>query len=190
MVPAEQAGGIARKVRRAGLFFSLCLLAAGTFAPGQKSQQDPLTPAQVEEIREAGIDPNTRILLYAKYVNQHMDAIKDLVKEGLSRSRSVKMDNELQRITALSDELSSNLDQYGSRKADIRKALKKVTDDLPKWTQAIQGLPANSTFDLSRKDALESLQDMRDDATQMLTEQRAYFKEHKDQRGQERAEPD
>ncbi len=190
MAATEQAVGFAGKMRRAGLVIAVSLLATGSLLSGQKSQHETLTPAQVEEIREAGIDPNTRILLYAKYVNQHMDAIKELVKEGLSRSRSVKMDDELQTVTALADELDSNLDQYGSRKADIRKALKKVTDDLPKWSQAIQGLPANTTFDLSRKDALESVQDLRDDATQMLTEQRAYFKEHKDQRGQERAEPD
>ncbi len=190
MAPAADAGGIVGKMRRAGLFFVVSLLATGALVPAQKSRHDPLTPAQVEEIREAGIDPNTRILLYAKFLNQHMDAIKELVKEGLSRSRSVKMDDELQTLTALTDELGSNMDQYGSRKADIRKALKKVTDDLPKWTQVIQGLPSNATFDLSRKDALESVQDLRGDATQMLTEQKAYFKEHKDQRGQERVEPD
>jgi hypothetical protein len=167
----------------------VCLLLASQTLVAQKNQRQTLTPAQVEEIREAGIDPDARIGLYVKYLNEHVDTIRDLSKAGLSSSRVRKIDDELQTVAALTDELGSNLDQYSSRKADIRKALKKVNEDLPKWQAAVTALPANSVFEVSRADALESCQDLTKDAAAMLTEQTQYFKEHKDQRGQERAEP-
>ena len=167
----------------------VCLLLASQALVAQKNQRQTLTPAQVEEIREAGIDPDGRIGLYVKYLNEHVDTIRDLSKAGLSPSRVRKIDDELQTVAALTDELGSNLDQYSSRKADIRKALKKVNEDLPKWQAAVKALPANSVIEVSRADALESCQDLTKDAAEMLAEQTEYFKEHKDQRGQERAEP-
>jgi DNA gyrase/topoisomerase IV subunit A len=157
--------------------------------PAQKSARATLTPEQVEEIREAGIAPDARISLYVKYLNEHVDAIRNLAKEGLAPSRVHRIDDELQTVAALTDELGSNLDQYSERKADIRKALKKVNEDLPKWQTTVKALPANPVFEVSRADALESCQDLTKDAADMLAEQTEYFKEHKDQRGQERAEP-
>ena len=174
--------------RSTGLLI-VCLLLASQELVAQKSKRQVLTPTQVEEIREAGIDPNARIGFYVKYLNEHIDTIRDLSKAGLSSSRVRKIDDELQTVAGLTDELGSNLDQYSSRKADIRKALKKVNEDLAKWQAAVQALPANSVFEVSRADALESCQDLTQDAAQMLSEQTEYFKEHKDQRGQERAEP-
>lgn len=164
------------------IFLSAPLLA-------QRNARQTLTPAQVEAIREAGINPNERIGLYVKYLNEHVDTIRQLAKEGLAPSRARKVDDELQTVAALTDELGSNLDQFGSRKADIRKALKKLNEDLPKWQEALQALPKNPAFSVSRDDALESCQDLTKDAAEMLADQKTYFKEHKDQRGQERAEP-
>ncbi len=169
--------------------FGVALICSAAALPAQKSARATLTPQQVEEIREAGIYPDARIDLYVKYLNEHVDTIRTLAKAGLAPSRVRKIDDELQTVAALTDELGSNLDQYSERKADIRKALKKVNEDLPKWQAAVKGLPANSTFEVSRADALESCQDLTKDAADMLAEQTEYFKEHKDQRGQERAEP-
>ncbi|MGA8041267.1 MAG: hypothetical protein WCA37_00550 [Terracidiphilus sp.] len=181
--------GIPLTLHGLGLSVALGLSLAAQSASAQQGRHDPLTPQQVDQIREAGIDPNNRILLYTKFVNEHVDTVRDLLKEGLSTSRAQKMDDELQMVTALADELGSNLDQYGARKADLRRALKKLNEDAPKWMDAIRALPAHPAFDLSRKEALESGQDLRDEAAEMLTEQTAYFKEHKEEKGQERAEP-
>lgn len=165
-----------------------CLLLS-VQANAQKDHPDPLTPAQIEEIREAGIDPDGRILLYAKYVGEHLTEINRLVKRARSAARSSRLDGELQNVTELTDELGANLDQYGSRKADIRKALKKVNEEAPRWLTTLRGLPSDPDYELSRKEAIESDNDLAKQAAQLLGEQTEYFKEHKDQRGQERAEP-
>ncbi|HTX76288.1 MAG TPA: hypothetical protein VMD29_08795 [Terracidiphilus sp.] len=148
-----------------------------------------LTDSQIEAIREAGIYPNDRIDLYTKYVDDRAQAIKGLSNRASSAARARKLDNDLQDITALMDELGDNLDQYGDRKADIRSALKKLNEEAPQWVRILNALAGEPTFDESRKEAIESCEDLADDAKRLETEQIDYFNQHKDQRGQQRAEP-
>ena len=84
----------------------------------QQEKREPLTGPQIEQIREAGIDPPER------------------VKLGILR--------------------------------------------------ALAGEPG---FDLARKEAIESGEDLADQAKRLLQEQTDYFNLHKDEAGQDRAEP-
>jgi hypothetical protein len=158
-------------------------------AAAQKDHRQPLTEAQVDQIREAGIIPDERIKLYVKFVGEHVDTIKGLTPRIHSAARSKRMDAELQDLTALMDELGSNLDQYGERKADLRKSLKALDESSKQWLDVLKAIPSEPVFDLSRKEAIDSGKDMADQAAQMLKEQTEYFDLHKDERGQERAEP-
>ena len=155
----------------------------------QKQQREPLTNAQVEKIRESGIDPVGRVKLYTRYLNEHVDSIKALTARARSAARVLRMDSELQDLTALMDELGSNLDQYSERKADMRKSLKPLAEATQIWLIALRAIPSESGFELSRKEAIESGQDLAEQASRLLEEQTAYFKVHKDERGQDRAEP-
>lgn len=155
----------------------------------QREQRPTLTDAQIEQIREAGIDPNLRISLYTRFLDERADAVKKLSSRASSPSRAKRLDDALQDFTALMDELGSNLDQYGDRKADMRPALKKLNETLPRWLGILKALPGEPTFDEARKEAIESCQDLRGDSERLEQEQIAYFKEHKDEKGQERAEP-
>ncbi|HLY40718.1 MAG TPA: hypothetical protein VKR52_05860 [Terracidiphilus sp.] len=176
-----------RPILTAAILSSLFCAIQPSFA--QKQHRDVLTPAQVEEIREAGIDPDGRVKLYTKYLNERADTIESLTKRGHSAPRAHRLDNELQDFAALMDELGSNLDEYGDRKADLRKSLKFLNESAQHWVAILHNLPSEPGFELSLKDATDGGQDLADEAKQMLTEQTAYFNEHKDQRGQDRAEP-
>jgi hypothetical protein len=171
----------------------LCLFAAASvFTPlllAQKDKPEPLTEAQIEEIREAGIDPNGRVVLYTKYVNEHADTIKSLTNRSKTQTRAKRLDEELQDLTALMDEFGSNLDVFSDRRADIRKGLKPLTEATDRWLEILRALPGEPTFDVARKEAIESGQDLADQAKRLLTEQTEYFKLHKDEQGQDRAEP-
>jgi hypothetical protein len=155
----------------------------------QKEQRQPLTEPQIEQIREAGVDPDERVKLYTKFLQERVDSIKGLIPRIHSGARSKRMDDELQDLTALMDELGSNLDQYAERKADLRKSLKSLSESTPHWVDVLRGLPSEPGFDLSRKEAIDSGKDLADQITQMLKEQTDYFNLHKDEKGQERAEP-
>lgn len=155
----------------------------------QKDKPEPLTEAQIEQIREAGIDPNGRVSLYTKFINEHADTIKSLTGRKVSLGRTKRLDEELQDLTALMDEFGSNLDMYSDRHADIRKSLKALTGETDRWLGIVKALPGEPGFDLARKEAIESEEDLADQAKRLLTEQTEYFDLHKDERGQERAEP-
>ena len=159
-----------------------CLLA-------QKERRQPLTEAQIDQIQEAGIDPSARIALYTKFLNEHADVIKSLTNRAKSPARSKHLDDELLDFTALLDELGENLDQYADRKADLRPALKPLNEAAPRWLTILRALAGEPTFDLSRKEAIESGEDLADQAKRILSEQTEYFNLHKDEKGQERVEP-
>ena len=172
-------------------FLALALLFAvlppSIFA--QREKRQPLSEAQVEKIREAGIDPAQRIKLYVQFLNEHADTVKSLTARGKSASRTKRLDDELLDFTALMDELGANLDQYAERKADLRPGLKKLAEDSPKWITILKALPGEPGFDGARKEAIESGEDLSEDVKRLQQEQDAYFASHKDAKGQEREEP-
>lgn len=155
----------------------------------QQDHHDTLTEAQVEKIREAGIYPDERIKLYTEYVNDHVGAVKALSNRGKSDARASRLDRELHDVATLMDELGSNLDEYSDRHADIRISLQKLADESQLWLKTLKALAGEAQFDLSRKEAIEAGQDLTDEAQRLLREQTDYFTLHKEEKGQERAEP-
>jgi hypothetical protein len=155
----------------------------------QKQKREPLTSAQIDQIANLGSEPDARVALYTKILDEHAAVIKGLTNRAKSAARAQRLDGELQDLTALMDELGSNLDLYSDRHADIRKALRTLSETAPHWLGILRALPGESGFDLARKEAIESGEELADQATRLLTEQSDYFKLHKDQEGQDRAEP-
>lgn len=165
----------------------LLLCVSSLFA--QKEKREPLTEAEIEQIREAGIDPVERVLLYTKFLDQHAEAIKSLSNRAKSAARSNRLDDELQDFTALMDELGSNLDVFSERKADIRKPLEPLAEAAQRWVRILRALAGEPGFDLARKEAIESGEELADEASRLFHEQTNYFNEHKEEKGQDRAEP-
>jgi hypothetical protein len=172
-----------------GRFLITMSLLLTACALAQKEQRQPLSEAQVEKVREAGIDPNERIQLYTQFLDERANTIKGLTGRAKSSSRAKRLDDELLDFTALMDELGSNLDQYSERKADMRAALKKLNDLAPKWVGILKALPGEAGFDEARKEAIESSDDIAEESKRLLSEQTEYFLTHKEEKGQERAEP-
>jgi hypothetical protein len=165
-----------------------CLLVAAPLR-AQKEKREPLTEAQIDQIRETGLDPNARVVLYTKILDEHAETIKGLASRVRSPGRSRRLDDEVQDFTALMDELGSNLDVFSKRKSDIRKALKPLTEATERWLETLRALAAEPAFNLALKEAIESGEDLAGQAKTLLADQTEYFKLHKDQQGQERAEP-
>ncbi len=165
-----------------------CLLLAAPLA-AQKEKRNPLTDDQAQQIAEAGIDPVARVDLYVKFLNERSDTIKDLIKRAKSSSRARRIDDELQDFTALMDELGDNLDVFSERKADLRNSLKGLNESIQRWQGVLHDLPSEPVFELSLKEAVESVSDLADQTKQITSDQEAYFKAHPDEKGQDRAEP-
>jgi hypothetical protein len=158
-------------------------------AQAQHDKREPLTEAQVDQIRQLGVFPADRIRFYTKILDERAEKIKSLSKRGRSSSRTQQLDDQLQDFTALLDELGSNLDQYSDRKADIRPAMKPLNESSAKWLIILRALAGEPGFDVARKEAIESADDIAAEAARIQTEQDTYFATHKDAKGQEREEP-
>jgi hypothetical protein len=170
----------------------ITIAALGFYLPvnlAQHDKREPLTEAQIGQIREAGVYPADRIRLYIKFLDEKAEKIKVLAKRGRSANRTQQMDDQLQDLTALMDELGSNLDQYSERKADLRPAMKPLLESSAKWLVMLRALAGEPGFDVARKEAIESADDISAEASRIQTEQEAYFATHKEEKGQERAEP-
>lgn len=171
---------------------SLLLFASLSFAPSmlaQRNQPDPLTEAQQQAIAEAGIDPAARIDLYTKYLNDRADTIKELASRS-EAARARVIDKDLEEFSDLVDELASNLDEYGGREADLRKALKPLNKSVARWQTVLHDLPNDVTYEISRSDATDAISDLASQTKQLTANQDAYFKEHPKDKGQQRAEPE
>ena len=102
----------------------------------QKDKPEPLTDAQQDQIAEAGIFPVVRVGLYIKFLDEHSDTIKGLIPRAHTEARVRRLNGELQNFSALMDELGDNLDVYAERKADIRKALKPLSEGVARWQES------------------------------------------------------
>jgi len=167
----------------------LVLFCTAPLLRAQHGQPDPLTDAQQQAIAEAGIDPAGRIELYVKYLNERADQIKRLIPRS-EAARDRRLDSELEAFASLVDELSSNLDEYGDRKADLRKALKPLNESIPRWQSLLHDLPNSPVFGISRDDATDSVNDLSDQAKKLTADQTEYFKEHPKAKEQQREEPE
>ena len=165
---------------------TLPLLFAATLLSAQHARTANLTPTEVEAVAEAAVYPVERVKLYTKYLEERADKIKSLSGRPKSGQRVIKLDDALQDFTALMDEMGSNLDQYSDRHSDIRKALKPLTEATPKWLNILRMIPGESGIDLARKEAIESGEELADQASRLLKEQTDYFAVHKDEKDQER----
>ncbi len=174
-------------MQRLSIFLLGLILAVPLCA--QKNKREPLTEAQQDQIAEAGIAPVDRLDLYVKFINEHADTIQGLIKRAHSAARAHRMDDELQDFTALMDELSSNLDIYADRKADLRKSMKPMNEAIQHWQSILNSLPKEPGFDVSLQDANDSITDLAAQAKQVTADQDAYFKVHPDEKDQDRAEP-
>jgi hypothetical protein len=177
------------KKRFSGLLAILLTLLFPLDLCAQKEQRDPLTAAQAEEIREAAVVPALRVQLYVKFLNQHAETLRALARRAKTTARAQRIRDEILDFTALMDELASNLDQYGERKADLRQGLKSLNESSSHWSEALLAIPAEPIFDIARKESLESLHDLAEQSSTLAKEQEEYFRVHKDLKDQQRAEP-
>ncbi|HEX4036581.1 MAG TPA: hypothetical protein VHX37_00870 [Acidobacteriaceae bacterium] len=150
----------------------------------QADQNDPLTPDEVQQIRDNRTNPNERIKLYIKFLDQRVDALKQLSAQPPGGDTwSAQVRDKLEEFTQLCDELQDNLDMYDSAHADIRKSLKDLKEDTAKWPPVLNGLPENRNYEFSQKTALEAAQSAADQTKQLAEEQDIFFTAHRSLKG-------
>ncbi len=176
--------------RRVVCCLILLLLAGCVPRLRAQEQNDPLSPDEVQQIRDNNIYPNVRVKLFLKFVQERIDALKQLADNANADHRMSQISDKLQEFTSLCDEMQDNMDSYDSNHADIRKALKAVEEASAKWPDVLHALPKEANNDYAVDTALNSAQTAHQDAQQLATEQDIFFKVHPKLRHKNGSGPD
>ncbi|MCU1223121.1 MAG: hypothetical protein JWQ42_1214 [Edaphobacter sp.] len=172
----------------------LALILLSLALPAQPQRNDSaLSEGEVEQLRESAYVPNDRVLLFIKLLDARAKSIEDLYAHPRKPGREQDTHDLLEQFTSIADELADNLDDYGSRHRDVRKSLPKLTDATERWGSQIKSAPDNEAYNVSRKLALEAIRDLRESATELTSDQKAWFAAHppakEDQKDQSKPEP-
>ena len=162
---------------RTGWFLAavVCLLSVPLRA---QIRESALSDGEVEQIRDARYVPNDCVLLFVKFLDLRTKEIQDLYAKGRRPGREQDTHDLIVQFTSIADELSDNIDDYGPRHIDIRKALPKIVEATERWATALKSPPSDEAYDVARKIALESVRDLRESATDLAADETAWFKAH------------
>jgi len=143
-----------------------------------QQRDSALSEGEADEIRQARYYPGDCVLLFVKFDDLRVKEIQELYAKPRRPGREEDTRELLGQFTSIADELSDNLDDYGPRHADLRKALPKILDATDRWSSALKSVPDDDAYAIARKLALESVRDLREGATELAAEQAAWFKAH------------
>lgn len=155
-------------------------------------QHDPLTEKEVEELRDTAQEPDKRLKLLVGYAQERMAAIDQLRAERkLSSERGKQMHDLLENFGDILDEIDDNIDNYASRKWDMRKGLKELIEADTQFQTKLHALsqpaenggpPAQEASDYSfvLQDVTETVDSQLETARKTLALQEQQIKEEKE----------
>jgi hypothetical protein len=132
--------------RRLAVFlFALLLIAPLGVAANSR---DPLTAAEVDQLREAAQDPETRMKLFVDFAGARMLAIEQLRADPkLNENRGQRIHDLLTDFLSICESLEDNLDMYSRQHADLRKPLKHAIEAYTNWQLRLRTLKDSSKSD-------------------------------------------
>lgn len=88
--------------------------------------RDPLTQAEIDQVRDASWEPNQRLTLYVGFARARLVKLEQMRSGPKMKDRAQQTHDLLDDFQALYDELNDNIETYVERNDDIRKPLKGV----------------------------------------------------------------
>jgi hypothetical protein len=158
-----------------------------TFSAHSQRSKDPLTPDQEEQVRAVADQPDERVKLFVKFIEQRTDSIHRSVVRPATQHPGADIHDALVDFASLVDELQDNLDAYDESHSDARKGLKFLLEHAPKWTAVLHEPPESPQYDFDRKTALDAVSTLTQSATELLKSQEEYFSKHKPEKAAKKA---
>lgn len=156
----------------------------------QVRDRDPLTEKEVDQLREAAIEPEKRLKLMVDFTKARMIAIEQARSDPkMAKDRGQKIHDLLEDIAGLVDEVDDNVENYNERSADLRKPLKQVVEMDSEFQGKLRELKAASEepknvdeaadYKFSLEDAIDSVNRSADASRKLLEEQNVKFAKKK-----------
>ncbi|MGI9102284.1 MAG: hypothetical protein ACR2IF_07540 [Terriglobales bacterium] len=162
-------------------------------AAAQVGGREPLTPKEIDELRETAQEPEKRLKLMLDYARARLATIEQLRGDPrFAAGRGSQVHDLLEDFTRLIDELGDNTDDFASRKADLRKPLKLIIEadnefGLKLRTLKEQGAGAGAKpggevgeYHFVLQNAIDAVNANLDDSRQLMDEQEAAFRAAKE----------
>jgi uncharacterized coiled-coil DUF342 family protein len=104
------------------------LLVAAGAAAGAQRHRDPLTPPEIDQIRDASWEPQKRLALYVQFARARLVKLEQMRSDPKTKDRAQQTHDLLDDFQLLYDELNDNIETYVDRRDDIRKPLKMILE--------------------------------------------------------------
>ena len=175
------------RIRSLALAAVLIVTSAPLWA--QIHDRDPLTDAEVDQLRETAIEPEKRLKLMVEFTKARMTSLEQVRTDPKAKDRGKRMHDLLEDISTLVDEIDDNVDDYNERSADLRKPLKQVVEMDSDFQAKLHELknaendPKNvdeaSDYKFALDDAIESVDQSATTNRKLLDEQNVKFAKKK-----------
>jgi hypothetical protein len=169
---------------RAGLGFALLLTLTLVHSLWAQRRRDPLNPLEIDQLRDAMLDPDARLKLYVKFSRDRMTKLEQMRADPKTIERPRQTHDMLEDFLAVYDELNDNVDMYVGRKDDIRKPLKLIIEADTEFQSKLRALKdsANTNsaeakeYEFVLTDALDTVDSSTDDHRKTVIEVEEYTK--------------
>jgi hypothetical protein len=167
-----------------GLIF--CCLLLLPFAPAVP-RHDPLTSAEIDQLRDTAQEPEQRLKLYIKFARARLASLEQVRSDPKVTDRGQETHDRLQDFLDLYDELNDNVDTYADRKEDLRKALKPIIEADTEFQAKLRALKTSDTankdeqnhYEFLLTNTIDTVDNSAQDHRQLLTEQEEAAKHKK-----------
>ena len=173
--------------RRIGL--GLALLLALQFCSHLFAQRrhDPLNPLEIDQLRDAMLEPDERLKLFVKFSRDRMTKLEQMRSDPKTTERARQTHDMLEDFLAVYDELNDNVEMYVGRKDDIRKPLKVIIEADTEFQSKLRALKnsANTNagevnqYEFLLTDALDTVDSSAEDHRKTVAEVEEYMKRKK-----------
>jgi predicted nucleic acid-binding Zn-ribbon protein len=172
----------------AARFISFIFLVAfmGSVSPAQR-RSDPLTQAEIDQLRDTAVEPELRMKFYVQFARTRLVALEQMRSDPKVTDRPLRTHQMLEDFLAVYDELNDNLDNFEGRRSDLRKALKAVIEGDTEFQAKLRALQDDARSSRKESDeyrfilsnAIESVDNNTEDHRRLLTEQEELWKHKK-----------
>jgi hypothetical protein len=171
------------------LLLALPLLIPGSTPVSAERRRDPLNQLEIDQLRDAMLDPDQRLKLYVKFSRDRMTKLEQMRGDPKVKERGQQTHDMLEDFIGVYGELDDNVEMYVGRKEDIRKVLKLVIEADTEFQSKLRALKsaANTNteeatqYEFLLTDALDTVDSSTEDHRKTLTEVEDYMKHKKKQ---------
>jgi hypothetical protein len=150
-------------------------------------RRDPLTDAEILELRDAAQDPESRLRLFVTFARTRLTTMEQARSDPKTTDRAQKTHDALQDFLDIYDELNDNLDTFVKRKADLRKPLPMIIQSDGEFESRLRALKTSvdnhstdaSEYEFLLTSALDTVETSIPDHKELLEEQQEDAKHNK-----------